>query len=173
MLMTERERMAAEIKSLADKLGHSRTSLIPILLEVKRKYHRIDSYAMQVTGDLLGIHPVEVHSVVSFYAFLGDHPQGRFVIRLCRTISCAMQGKDRVQRQLENDLGIGFGQTTPDGSFTLEWANCMGMCDQGPALLVNDRIFTRVTPEKVHEILEECRSVFGVHAAESKEVHLV
>ncbi|MGA2080890.1 MAG: NAD(P)H-dependent oxidoreductase subunit E [Holophaga sp.] len=172
MLMTERERLAAEIKSLADRLGHNRTSLIPILLEIKRKYHRIDSYAMQVVGDLLGIHPVEVHSVVSFYAFLGDRPQGRFVIRLCRTISCDMQGKTRVQRQLENDLGIGFGQTTQDGSFTLEWANCMGMCDQGPALLVNDRLFTKVTPEKVHEILEECRSVFGVHAAEAKEVHL-
>src|SRR5208283_2376761 len=100
-----------------------------------RKYHRIDSYAMQVIAELLDIHPVEVHSVVSFYAFLGDKPQGRFVIRLCRTISCDMQGKDRVMRQLENDLGIQFGETTPDGSFTLEYANCMGMCDQGPALL--------------------------------------
>ena len=171
MLMTERDRLASTITTMADKLGHNRTSLIPILLEVKRKYHRIDSYAMQVIGDLLGIHPVEVHSVVSFYAFLGDQPQGRFVIRLCRTISCDMQGKSRVQRQLENDLGIRMGETTADGSFTLEWANCMGMCDQGPALLVNDRLFTHVTPEKVHEILEECRSVFGVHAAESKEVH--
>jgi [NiFe] hydrogenase diaphorase moiety large subunit len=171
MLMTERERCAEEIGRLAARLGHGRASLVPILLEVKRKYHRIDSYAMQVIGDLLGIHPVEVHSVVSFYAFLGDRPQGRFVIRLCRTISCAMQGKDRVMRQLENDLGIRFGETTADGSFTLDWANCMGMCDQGPALLVNDRIYTRVTPEKVHEILEECRRYFGVHTAEPKEVH--
>lgn len=173
MLMTERDRVAATIAALGEKLGTGRTSLIPILLEVKRKYHRIDSYAMQVIGDLLGIHPVEVHSVVSFYAFLGDQPQGRFVIRLCRTISCDMQGKSRVQRQLENDLGIRMGQTTADGSFTLEWANCMGMCDQGPALLVNDQLYTRVTPEKVHEILGECRRVFGVHAAESKEVHAV
>jgi NADH:ubiquinone oxidoreductase subunit E len=172
MLMTERESMAAEIQALAGQLGRERSSLIPILLEVKRKYHRINSYAMQVIGDQLGIHPVEVHSVVSFYAFLGDGEQGRFVIRLCRTISCAMQGKDRVMRQLENDLGIRFGETTADGSFTLGWANCMGMCDQGPALLVNDRIFTRVTPEKVHEILGECRRVFGVHAAEPKEVRL-
>ncbi|NTV72657.1 MAG: NAD(P)H-dependent oxidoreductase subunit E [Holophaga sp.] len=170
MLMTERDRLAEEIRSLAAKLGQNRTSLIPILLEVKRKYHTIDSYAMQVIADLLGIHPVEVNSVVSFYAFLGDHRQGRFVIRLCRTISCDMQGKSRVKRQLENDLGIGFGETTSDGKFTLEYANCMGMCDQGPAMLVNDRIYTRVTPEKVHEILEECRRVFGVHAAETKEV---
>lgn len=170
MLMTERERMVAEITALAGRLGRNRTSLLPILLEVKRKYHTIGSYAMQVIADQLEIHPVEVNSVASFYAFLGDRPQGRFVIRLCRTISCDMAGKSRVMRQLENDLGISFGQTTPDGKFTLEWANCMGMCDQGPALLVNDRIHTHVTPEKVHEILEECRRIFGVHAAEAKEV---
>ena len=128
---------------------------------------------MQVIADLLDIHPVEVYSVVSFYAFLGSEPPGQFVIRLCRTISCDMQGKDRVARQLENDLGIDFGETTADGNFTLEWANCMGMCDQGPALLVNDRVYTQVTPEKVHEILEECRRAFGLSAPEHKEEHRV
>jgi len=173
MLMTERERVTKEIKALADKLGHDRTSLVTILQEVKRKQHQIDSFAMQVVADELDIHPVEVYSVASFYAFLGDRPQGRFVIRLCRTISCDMQGKERVARQLENDLGIRFGETTPDGKFSLEWANCMGMCDQGPALLVNDRVYAKVTPEGIHDILEECRSVFGVHATQRKEVHLV
>lgn len=172
MLMTERDKVTAYIKSLAEKLGHQRTALIPILQEVKRQAHKIDAFAMQVIADELGIHPVEVHSVASFYAFLGDTPQGRFVIRLCRTISCEMQGKDRVARQLENDLGITFGQTTQDGRFTLEWANCMGMCDQGPAMLVNDKLYTQVCPERIHEILEECRRTFGMHAAERKEVHL-
>jgi [NiFe] hydrogenase diaphorase moiety large subunit len=166
MRMTERDRQAEEIKALGLRFGLARTSLVPILLEIKRKYRCIDSYAMQVTAELLGIHPVEVHSVVSFYHFLGDRPQGRFVLRLCRTLSCDLQGKDRVMRQLENDLGIRFGETTGDGAFTLEWANCMGMCDQGPALLVNDRILTRVTPEAVHDLLQDCRSTFGVHAAE-------
>jgi [NiFe] hydrogenase diaphorase moiety large subunit len=173
MLMTERERLAGEIQALAAKHGNSRTALIPMVQEIKRKYQKIDSYAMQVIADQLGIHPVEVYSVVSFYAFLGSGASGKYIIRLCRTISCDMQGKDRVKTQLENDLGIKFGQTTADGKFSLEWANCMGMCDQGPALLVNDKLYTRVTPEKVHEVLEECRRTFGVHATERKEVHLV
>lgn len=172
MLRTERDRLAQEIRSLGDRLGRDRPALIPILLEVKRKYHTIDAFAQQVVADLLGIHPVEVNSVVSFYAFLGDRRQGRFVIRLCRTLSCDMQGKSRVMRQLQNDLGIRFGETTADGNFTLEWANCMGMCDQGPALLVNDTLHTRVTPEKVHAILEACRAQFGAHAAQRKEVAL-
>ena len=81
---------------------------------------------------------------------------------------CHMQGKDRVARQLETDLGIKFGETTPDGRFTLEWANCIGMCDLGPALLVNDRVYTQVTPNEVHQIIEECRKVFGVHAVQQE-----
>ena len=70
-------------------------------------------------------------------------------------------------RQLENDLGIAFGETTGDGRFGLEWASCLGMCDQGPALLVNDRVYTRVTPEQVHEIIDECKSTFGAHARQA------
>lgn len=172
MLTTERERLYQEIVDLADQHGRDRTSLIPILRDVKKRHHQIDSYSMQVVADLLAIHPVEVYSVVSFYAFLGEKPQGDFVIRLCRTISCDMACKDRVARQLENDLGVHFGETTPDGKFTLEWANCMGMCDQGPAVLVNEKVYTHVTPERVHDILAECRRSFGLHATERKEVHL-
>ncbi|NUQ66267.1 MAG: NAD(P)H-dependent oxidoreductase subunit E [Pirellulales bacterium] len=164
MLLTERERLREELIALADQFGRQRSSLMPILQEVERRHFRISEYCMQVIADLLDLHPVEVHSVVSFYSFLDESPRGQFVIRLCRTITCEMAGKDHVARQLENDLGITFGQTTPDGKFTLQWANCLGMCDQGPALLVNDQIFTRVTPERVHGILQECRQTFGVHA---------
>jgi NADH:ubiquinone oxidoreductase subunit E len=173
MLVTERERLRDEITALADRLGRERSSLIPILQEVQTRYLQISEYALQVVADLLDIHPVEVYSVASFYSFLDHAPKGRFVIRLCRTISCDMAGKDAVARQLQNDLGVDFGETTTDDKFSLEWANCIGMCDQGPALLVNDQVFARVTPEKVHEILEACRRTFGVYAQERKEGHPV
>lgn len=173
MLVTERERLRDEITAWADKYGRQRSGLMPILQELQHKYYQISEYAMQVVADLFDIHPVEVYGVVSFYSFLDHKPQGRFVIRLCRTLSCDMQEKDRVARQLENDLGVRFGETTSDGKFTLAWANCIGMCDQGPALLVNEQVFTRVTPEKVHDILEGCRRTFGVYAVEHREEHLV
>jgi [NiFe] hydrogenase diaphorase moiety large subunit len=142
-----------------------------VLQNIQKKYTRITEFAMQVTADLLNIHPVEIYGVVSFYSFLDQRPKGRFIIRLCRTISCDMLGKQRVAQQLENDLGIQFGETTPDGRFTLEWANCLGMCDQGPALLVNDQVFTHVTPERVHDIIEGCRKAFGAHTLQ-EEVHI-
>ena len=146
MLLTERERLREELLQLIGQIGRDRSALLPILQEVQRKYFHISEYCMQVIADLLDIHPVEVHSVVSFYSFLDERPQGQFVIRLCRTVTCDMAGKEHVAQQLRNDLQIDFGQTTPDGKFSLGWANCLGMCDQGPAMLVNERIFTRVTP---------------------------
>ncbi len=160
-----------DIRAWAAESGNTRSALLPLLQKVQRKYNQIPEHAMQVIADQLDIHPVEVYGVVSFYSFLDHAPKGRFIIRLCRTISCDMAGKDRLARQLQNDLGVEFGQTTSDGKFTLEWANCLGMCDQGPALLVNDKVYSGVTPEKVHEIIEEYRKKFGVYAVESKEGH--
>jgi [NiFe] hydrogenase diaphorase moiety large subunit len=149
-----------EIAELVEQFGSERSSLIPILREIKNRHAVINSYAMQCVADFLGISPAEVYGVVSFYSFLNETYQGRFVIRLCRTISCDMVGKEAVARQLQNDLGIGFGESTSDGKFTLEWANCIGMCDQGPALLVNEQVFTEVTPAKVHEIIEACEKIY-------------
>ncbi|HPQ41632.1 MAG TPA: NADH-quinone oxidoreductase subunit NuoE [bacterium] len=169
MLVTENERLRQNIEEWADEFNNERSGLIPILQKVQKKYSRISGYAMQVIADVLDIHPVEVYSVVSFYSFLDDKPKGRFVIRLCQTISCDMAGKRRVARQLENELGIRFGETTADGKFTLEYTNCLGMCDRGPAMLVNDQVFTHVTPELAHEIVEKCRQTFGVFALQDQE----
>jgi len=159
MLATTPDQLRSEVAELIEKLGPGRSSLIPILQEVKRRYRGVDPEAMQVIAESLDIHPVEVYSVASFYAFLHGAPEGRFVIRLCRTLSCEFAGKQAVAEALQKELGVGFDESTDDGLFTLEWASCMGMCDQGPALLVNDRVYTRVTPEQVPAILADCRTV--------------
>jgi [NiFe] hydrogenase diaphorase moiety large subunit len=160
MLPAQQARLAADIAELADHHGRCRSALLPILQGIQRDHHQISDFAMQEVARQLDIHPVEVYGVVTFYSFLNTGREGRMVVRLCRTISCDMQHKDRIARQLENDLGIKFGDTTSDGRFTLQWAHCLGMCDQGPALLVNDQVFTRVNCEQVHEILENCRKTF-------------
>ncbi|RKY22441.1 MAG: NADH-quinone oxidoreductase subunit NuoE [Planctomycetota bacterium] len=169
MLESERNLLRKDIAELCEKYGHDRAYLLPILEAVQEKYRHVSDVAMQEIADGLGIHPVEVYSVVTFYAFLSAEPKGNFIIRLCRTISCDMAGKDAIARQLENELGIGFGETTPDGRFTLEWTNCLGMCDQGPAMMVNDVVFTQLTPRKVHEIISECRKQFGPYTLQEKE----
>jgi len=173
MLVTQQEQLRTEVTALVDRLGPGRSSLIPILQDVKWRYHDIDSDAMQIIADLLDIHPVEVYGVATFYAFLDPEAQGEFVVRLCTTVSCELAGKETIARQLETELGIAFGETSEDGRFTLDHAACMGMCDQGPALLVNDKVYTRVTPETVRQIVAECRAAYSGHAAERQGGYLV
>ncbi len=156
--VVDQSQLRTEVEVLVEKLGPGRSSLIPILADVKRQFHEIDDQSMQTIADVLDIHPVEVYSVASFYAFLHGAPEGQFVIRLCGTLSCDFAGKDAVADALKAELGVDFDQTTDDGVFTLEWASCVGMCDQGPALLVNDQVHTRVTPETAKDIVAACRA---------------
>ncbi len=166
MLITERDRLREDVMAIAELTRFNRSSLIPILQEVKQKYRGIDSYAMQLIADVLDIHPVEVYAVATFYAFLKPETEGRYIFRLCRTLSCEFAGKELVAEQLREVLGIGFGETSADGTFTLEWTNCMGMCDQGPAMLVNEKVYTRLTPSKVRAIAEEYRATAEEHGVQ-------
>ncbi len=165
MPVTQQDQLRADLTALVEKLGPGRSSLIPILADVKRRFHEVDSESMQTIADALDIHPVEVYSVASFYAFLHGAPEGRFVIRLCGTLSCDFAGKNAIAEALTEELGVGFDETTSDGLFTLEWASCVGMCDQGPALLVNDEVHTRITPETAREIVAACRSAAATQEA--------
>src|SRR3989339_1597150 len=157
MLVLEKNAMTDEIERLVDKYGKNRSSLLPILQEIQKKHKHIPDYAQQEIARLLDIHPVEVYSVISFYSFLNTKPKGRNIVRLCQTITCDMAGKENVAKAIERELGIKFGETTKDNRITLEYVNCLGMCDQGPALLVNERVYPKVSPEKAIQILNEIK----------------
>ncbi|MFC2131053.1 NADH-quinone oxidoreductase subunit NuoE [Bacteroidota bacterium] len=143
-----------EIRELVSKFGEGRESLLPVLQEIQLKHGYISEFAQQEIAHVLDIHPVEVYGVITFYSFLSNERKGRYIIRLCRTISCDLAGKDAIVRTLERELGIAFGETTKDEKFSLEFINCMGMCDQGPAMIINDQVFTDLTPHRVVDILK-------------------
>jgi [NiFe] hydrogenase diaphorase moiety large subunit len=145
-----------EINALVNKFGHDRSSLMPILHELQNKYQGVSDDAMQILADLLDMHAVEVQEVVTFYNFYNYGTKGKFIIRMCQTMPCKMAGAKAVANQLEKELGIKFGQTTKDGRFTLEWTNCIGMCDQGPAFLINHQPYTRVKVDEIANILNRC-----------------
>ncbi|MFA7420320.1 MAG: NAD(P)H-dependent oxidoreductase subunit E [Melioribacteraceae bacterium] len=157
MLVLEKNAMTEEIELLVKKHGNSRSALLPILQDIQRKHKHIPDFAQQEVARLLDIHPVEVFSVISFYAFLNTNPKGRNIVRLCQTITCDLAGKANVAKAIERELGIKFGETTKDNRITLEYVNCLGMCDQGPALLVNERVHPKVSPEKAIQILNEIK----------------
>jgi len=155
MLVMEKNFLTEEIEQLVEKYGNNRSALLPILQDIQRKHSYVPDFAQQEVARILDIHPVEVYSVISFYSFLHSTPKGRNIVRLCQTISCDMQGKDAVVKAIEREIGAKFGETTKDNRYTLEFTNCLGMCDQGPAMMVNDKVFTHLTPEKAVEILNE------------------
>lgn len=157
MLVLEKNSLTEEIEKLVDLYGSERSALMPILQSIQREHKYISEFAQQEVARLLDIHPVEVYSVISFYSFLHSQPQGRNIVRLCQTVTCDMSGKSAVAEAIKRELGISFGETTKDKKITLEYANCLGMCDQGPAMLVNDKVYTLLTPEKAVSILNEIK----------------
>ncbi len=145
------------VADLVATRGTDRTALIPILQDIQLNYGYVPKEAQTQLALALDISQAQVSEVISFYSFLSGEPKGKFVFRLCQTISCEMAGKEEVARALESSLGLSFGETSEDGLFSLEYTNCIGMCDQPPAMLVNDDVFGDLTPESVEEIVSGYR----------------
>jgi len=145
--------LVADIDYLTTQYGTHRSALLPILEGLRDRRHQINEIAMQIVADRLGIAAVDVEGVVTFYHFLGVQPTGKHVIHVCRTISCALQGMTQVVQRLERETGISMDETTPDGLVTLEWANCIGLCDQAPAILVDREAVGPVTPDQAADIV--------------------
>ena len=100
----------------------------------------------------LDISAAEVYGIASFYTFLDTQVRGKYVIRICKTITCSMKGKSDIVHTLEDILKIKVGETTADRQFSLIETNCIGWCHKAPAILINDMPYTELTPEKVSDI---------------------
>ena len=143
------------VKELSDKHGRARESLMPILQEIVQKYNYLTDEAMVEVARELDISAAEVYGTASFYTFLETQVKGKFVIRVCKTITCSMKGKSDIIQTLEEMLKIKVGETTPDNQFSLIETNCIGWCHKAPAILINDMPYTELTTEKVSEIIKD------------------
>lgn len=143
----------ALVKDLAAKHGTKRKSLMPILQGIIAEERYLSSEAMTEVAKTLDIATAEVYGTATFYSFLDTKPRGKYIIRVCRTIVCDMQGKKQIIKTLEEMLRIKVGETTHDGKFSLLETNCLGWCHQGPAMIINDEAYSQLTPEKVREII--------------------
>lgn len=102
----------------------------------------------------LGVPLAEVEGVLSFYRHFAREPRGRFVIRVCDSLSCRIKGSLDVYGHLQQRLGIGRNETTGDGLFTIELVNCLGSCDTAPNMMVNDELYTHLDEERIDAVLD-------------------
>ncbi|MDA3880352.1 MAG: NAD(P)H-dependent oxidoreductase subunit E [Prolixibacteraceae bacterium] len=143
------------INALADKHGRNRENLLSVLQGVVRQEHYLSESTMVEIAREMDLPAAEVYGTATFYSFLEYKKMGQYVIRICKTITCSMKGKNQILLTIEDMLKIGVGETTPDRKFTVLQTNCLGWCHKAPAMLINDEVYTELTPEKVREILSE------------------
>ncbi len=143
------------VKELSDKHGRQRESLLPILQGIAQKHNYLTDEVMVEVARELDISASEVYGTASFYTFLDTEPRGKYVIRVCKTITCTMKGKSDIIQTLEEMLKIKVGETTADNQFSLLETNCIGWCHKAPAILINEMPYTELTPEKVSEIIKD------------------
>jgi NADH-quinone oxidoreductase subunit E len=143
------------VKNLADKYGRKRENLLPILQGVVEKERFLSDVALTEIARELDMSAAQVYGTATFYTFLDTEPRGKYVIRVCKTITCDMKGKNQLIHAIENTLKIKVGETSQNRKFTLLETNCLGWCHKGPAMLINDESYTELTPEKAIEIITD------------------
>jgi len=109
--------------------------------------------AIQFVAARLELSPAHVKGVVTFYSLFNEHPPGKHQVWVCRTLSCALRGSDEILAHCQKRLGVGVGQTTADGRFTLRTAECLAACGTAPVMQVDKTYYEQLTPEKVDRIL--------------------
>ncbi|HUW70331.1 MAG TPA: NAD(P)H-dependent oxidoreductase subunit E [bacterium] len=152
-----RETLLRKLDELTELRGTKRESVLPVLQDLQTTFGYLGEETINEVARRFGISQTEVYSVASFYHFLNTQEKGKYVIRICRTISCELRDKASVLRALESELGIHMGETTHDRKYTLDYANCMGMCDRGPSMMVNDDLYADLTPSKAVDIVRSYR----------------
>jgi len=144
-----------KIRSFFPRYETKRAAILPALHIAQDEIGYISPQAMRDIAELLEITPADVIDVVTFYTHFWTHPKGRKVIVLCRSITCQLMGCDKLQKRIEEKLGIGEHETTPDGQWSFMTEECLARCDHAPCLLINERTYKRVTLEELDRILED------------------
>ncbi len=135
-----------------------RSAVLPALYLVQQQLGYVTAAGMRYVAGLLDITPADVEDVVSFYTMFYTKPVGRYVLQVCRTLSCALNGAERVTEELSAALGIRPGETDPTGTFTLLEVECLGACDRAPVIMVNDAWHECQTPEDAGRLVADLRA---------------
>lgn len=154
--------LRAELKdALTQKIDaseHPPELVVDVMMAVQEHYGYLSDEALEEAAAMVGMAPTKLEELATFYTFLYREPVGKYVIHMCDSVICWMDGGESLLDHLRRKLGIGLGETTPDGLFTLLPVCCIGYCDRSPAVLINKKAYGPLTMEKLDEILETLKA---------------
>ncbi|GAA4521427.1 formate dehydrogenase subunit gamma [Chelativorans composti] len=148
----------ASVTPIIERWKDEEGPLLPILNGILRELGYVPREAIPVIADALNLTRADVYGVVSFYHDYRQEPPGRHVLKLCRAEACQALGGEAVAEKLQKLLGVRFGETSIDGSVTLEPVYCLGLCACGPSAMLDGEVIGRLDDDKVAEIAAEVRS---------------
>ena len=135
-----------------------KSAILYAIFMVQEQQGWVSANAMRHVAEVIGCTPAEVEDVVSYYAMFYRQPVGKYVLQVCRTLSCALRGAERVTEEFGEALGIRVGETDATGTFTLTEVECLGACDRAPVVMVNDGWHECLKPEDARRLLDEVRA---------------
>lgn len=138
-----------------------RSAVLMVLHALQEHFGSISQEAVEWTAKKLGLRPINVYELVTFYPMFRQQPAGKYQIKICRTLSCALAGSHELHRRFCERLGLDpkkhGPQTTKDGKFTVEFVECLASCHTAPVMMLNDELHECVTLAKANDVLERCR----------------
>ena len=145
--------------TILGKYGKSPADLLAILhdLQNANERHYLPQADLEKAAEQLRLPLSFVHGVATFYSMFSLKPRGKHIVRVCQSPPCHLMGSTSVSRELMSTLGIGFGETTVDGLFTLEMSSCLGVCGVAPAMMIDDEVHGNLIPERIRTIIKEMK----------------
>ena len=144
-----------KIEEILSHYPHKEAAILPILHLTQQEFGSISEEEERLVSGILGIKPIKVREVVSFYTMLNRKPVGKYHIQVCSNLSCTLMGAEKLIDYLTEKLGIRPGETTPDKKFTLTTVECLGACEQAPSMMVNFKYYGDLDRKKIDEILDK------------------
>ncbi len=143
------------IKDVCKSFGNNGGEVINVLHKVQGEFGYLPAEVQELVAKELSIPVSRVYGIVSFYSFFTMTPKGEHPISVCLGTACYVRGAEKVLDELKRQLGIGVGEVTPDGKFSLTCLRCVGACGLAPVIEVGEKVYGRVTPDHVKDILAE------------------
>ncbi|MBQ3128684.1 MAG: NADH-quinone oxidoreductase subunit NuoE [Clostridia bacterium] len=146
------------IKDVLDKYADVDGSLITVLQHAQDIYGYLPTDVLYHIAERVGVSPAKVMGVATFYSQFRLQPVGKYLIMLCQGTACHVNGSEKIEKAIFDELGISDGETTQDGLFTLKNVACLGCCSLSPVMMINDETYGSLTPDKAKEILKSLKS---------------